>query len=282
MVFLMTPVSNWLPMMKAFNKYTLILFILLIAQPLRAQHWVLMDSVTFDHQGLLLTKDRGDNLYIAFESGTITKFDSTGKTLSSYAPDQYAQPLIMESWASLRLFVFFGNTQEYTFLDRFLSGALLTRLPPTLGFVSLATATSTNQLWLIDEREFRLLKYDFEFDQIVLERSFNQLPEALDLKPWYIKEYQNRLYVGDKSKGVLVFDNLGNYLTTLDIPYGTFDFEDEQLYYLDHDQLVLLNLYNQQTQRINLPEGDHTAVQLLAHRVVLLEGRSLKIFAYKP
>ena len=219
---------------------------------------------------------------MAFESGTISKYDVEGNKLADYAPDQFARPHIMESWASLRLFVFFENTQQYTFLDRFLSGAQLNQLPPTLGFISLATSTSNNQLWLIDERGFRLIRYDFEFDQIVLERSFNQLPQALDLKPYQIKEYQNRLYVGDKAKGILVFDNLGNFLNIIEAPAVHFDFIDEQLYYLQGDQLVLHHLYDGHFKTIPLPLRNCSLALLLDNHLILIKDQWLKSYAYKP
>ncbi len=264
------------------NRLLILIIILAFSSSINAQQWVLLDSIPLADKVEILTKDRANNLYLAFANGTITKLDSSGVLIANYASQAYASPSNLESWASLRLFVFFDNTQQYTFLDRFLSGAQLTQLPTELGYISLATASSNNQLWLIDDRAYRLIKYDFEFDQIILERSFNQLPQALDIRPSQIKEYQNRLYVGDKSKGILVFDNLGNFVNLWEVSPNYFDFVGNELYFLEQDHLIFYSLYSDHVRRLQLPIKQPAFVQMMGDRLALIQDHLLLLYTYKP
>ena len=271
-------------------RWSLLISLLLWNSTAGGQHWDSLSSVRFEHPLRLIKSDPLQHIYVNDVKGNVIKCDSLGSILSIFAPLQYGQITTMEPWPALRLFLYYENIQSYTFLDRYLTGEQFTRLPADIGFARLAAASSDNQLWVVDDRNFSLIKFDFTFNQISLSSPFNQLPMKLDLDPYQIQEYQNRLYMGDRKHGILVFDNIGNYLKTIKLPeIDSFNFIGDELYYLRLGTLHFLHLYQEKSRSWPLPAAyanvaSEAPVQvlMLGNRIALAKGNVLEFWRYIP
>jgi hypothetical protein len=88
--------------------------------------------------------------------------------------------------------------------------------------------------------------------------------------------------MGDKTKGILVFDNLGNFINLMEIPSNNFDFAGDELYFLAGDHLVFNHLYSNQARQLQLPLTRPEFAQILGNRVALIQNHTLWIYSYKP
>lgn len=251
-----------------------------------AQQWELLDSLNLELPVRMVSADRLNNIYINDTKGNIRKLDSLGRPLALYAPQQFGMLTSLETWASLRVFLFYEDTQRYTFLDRYLADSEFSEFPAEkFGFVRLAASSSDNQIWLLDLRPLSLTKFDMTFNEVSFSQSLNQLSDTLDLHPYQLVEYQNRVYLGDNSIGVLVFDNLGNFLRTLPKPESSqFHLWEKQLYYLTGHHLHFLSLYSDQEQSIKLPARvqGYQHVLFLGSKIMLISGNQMFFFRYSP
>jgi hypothetical protein len=233
----------------------------------------------------LVSLDRLNNIYFNDTRGNVYKLDAEANPLAQYAPSEYGQLTSIEAWSSLRVFLFYQDTQRYTFLDRFLTFNEFSEFPEDLfNLISLATPTADNQLWLLNPASLQLIKFDMKFNEITLSQTFSQLFETLNLDPYELREYQNRVYLGDSNTGILVFDNLGNYLHTIKkTGNDPFHFKDDQLYYLNEGQLYLQDLYQTQLQVVDLPqEKTYQQALLLDQNIALFTDHLLEIRGYTP
>jgi hypothetical protein len=71
-----------------------------------------------------------------------------------------------------------------------------------------------------------------------------------------MREFQNRLFIGVKDLGILLFDNMGNYLKTYaETGIDNAGFYGDQIYFIQDNQLVLVNIYNDERKLLTLPAG---------------------------
>ena len=283
MVYMMERNLVWKPLTKAFAS-TLCLLIFLL--PVQGQNWELLSTHSLKSPVRITSIDRLSNIYLSDNRGNVFKVDSLGRVLAQYAPAEYGQLTALEAWSSLRVFLFYHDTQRYTFLDRFLSPNEFSEFPKdVLGLVAQACPSSDNQVWVLDLTAFSLTKFDIRFNSVSLSQPLNQLADTLTLEPYQLVEYQNRVYLGDTEIGILVFDNLGNYLHTIEKQGSSaFHFQNEQTYYLSEDQLHIKGLYREQNLVIELPVKNHSfdhAVKLNSS-ILLISDHKLEFYHYSP
>ncbi len=136
MVFTTARISN----LKRLSKiWGIILGSMLCCLSVLGQKWELLDSQILELPARMVSSDRFNNIYINDTKGNIRKLDSVGHPLALFAPQQFGKLTTLESWASLRLFLFYEDTQRYTFLDRYLTGSEFSEFPAEkFGFIRLA------------------------------------------------------------------------------------------------------------------------------------------------
>ena len=229
----------------------------------------------------MVSIDQTGHVYLADNSGNIYKYDASGKQAAVFSPPQTAKIQLLEAWSGLRIFCFQRDVQEYFFLNRFLTATGSYGFDPDkVGFAEMATPSFDNNLWVIDQADFSLKKYDITRNDIIMQTSLDLLLDRRTYRLGFMKEYQNKLYISDKTSGILVFDNLGNYLKKIEaqgIEY--FNFYGDEIYFTQNHQLVFINLYNDTRRSIGLPEKAKIKFGLVGQndQYYLFEGGKLLV-----
>ncbi len=203
------------------------------------------------------SQDTYGHLYISDVKGNINKYDSTGKFLLNYSPQKLGNVTLLEASNTIRIFVFYRDFQEYTMLERFLGPMPNSALDEEqVGFARQATLGSDYNLWIIDETDFTLKKYDRQFNKVLFKTPLELLLDPRDYDINFLREYQNNLYVNDKNSGLLVFDTFGSYKKRIGFKgLDFFSFHEDELYYMQNDTLFFFDLYLFTTREIPLPAG---------------------------
>lgn len=201
--------------------------------------------------------DRYGNIYICDKQYNITKYSPEGQQEEIYSPQRFAEITSFEAWSSINLLLFYKDYQEYVLLDRFLTAkGSATFNPDVVGFARVATLSYDNNIWLIDDQDFSLKKYDIKYSALLVNNPLDLVlnPETYDIAS--LREYQNNLYANDKNSGILVFDNLGNYKKTIPAKgIEKMGFYKEELYYLAGDTIHFHGLYLPTERKEPLPES---------------------------
>jgi hypothetical protein len=263
------------------NRAALIILLFLISWAGQAQEWFLTRNIKLSTTCELSSKDRNDNLYIADVRGSIYQYDKKGNQLNLYSTKQLGQIYLLESWQGLRTFAFYQDLQEYLITDRFLSNERTYNLSPG-AYVRLATLSQDLNLWVLGEDNLVLQKLSASDQSIIIENQWSNEFAGEELNITYLKEYKNRLYLLDENRRVIMFDNLGNYITQIEIEgIRTISFTDQNLIANQGKSILKVDLNSLKKERIELPDiADQ--LYIIDGTYYLIHQDQLSLYDYKP
>lgn len=201
--------------------------------------------------------DKKGGFYLAFNSGTLVKYDSSAIERLRYSPKKAARISQVQAWSQLRVILFYRSIQSIVVLDRFLAETATFDLSRgTGGFVRLACQSQDNAFWLLDESFQMLLKYDPLAERIAVRIPLSDRIST-ENQVTGLTEHQNILYASLEKGGFARFDMSGNFLGILDTatPVQEFSFSGDYVVYTDGDELVYSALYGTGFSSVKLPEA---------------------------
>jgi len=246
-----------------------------------AQEWEKVTSITHKSPIVTVSLDRYGLFYFADNSGNIFKYDTLGALLFTYSPLKKVDVTLLEAWRNVNIFVFYQSFQEYLILDRFLSQSPTTRINPnTIGFARLATYSYDNNIWIIDETEFSLVKYNLTFGKIDLSTPLDLILDSRTYDMNFIREYQSLVFLNDKNSGVLIFDNMGNYKTKIPVKgLSMVGFYNDEIYFQEGDSIKFINIYTYNERLEQLPElGNYKYVLYTKNNCYLFTTTTISVF----
>lgn len=216
-----------------------------------------------------VSQDRYGNIYVIMQEGLIQQFDSTGKQQLVYSPQMVADITLFEARSTVRFFAFYRDLQSFALLNRFLTPIENYKFDEEkIRFARVANLSADNQVWLVDDIDFSIKKWDKNFNTITLRTPLDLLFAEKDYDINYLCEYQNQLFLNDKNTGILLFDNLGNFIRKIALSKGTdyFNFLEEEIYFLESNEIHLIHLYSSIERKIMLPTLTQVAKRVLLRK----------------
>ena len=226
--------------------------------------WQLLRSVALPNPGPA-SLDRRGTLYVADADNNLHQLAADGRPLNTYAPTQPGHLAQVEAYNLTNTLVFYDDRQQLVLLDRFLAPIAEIRLADYVeGTVRVATLAPDNTIWLFDESALVLRQLDPQTGRVALNTPLDLIIGRTRPDFRFLRMYQNHLYLVDRSTGIYVFDNLGNYQKKL--PFAGLSwvgFAGDELYYLLDGKLHFFHLY-QLAERVQaLPTGAGEVRQVL-------------------
>lgn len=232
-----------------------------------------------------VSNDLYNHIYIADKQGNLTQYNAQGDSLLRYSPDQPANLHLLEAWKGLKILLFYRDLQKYTWLNRFLVETQSKFLPNEhIGFARLLTYAADGSLWIFDDQDFALKKYQPEQNEILISTPCDLLFSPKNYELSFLREYQNQVFLVDKNSGIFVFDNFGNFKKKWYIREVNFiTFLADYAIYLQKNVLYLQHLYKKDLLKIDLPIEYHYKDFFLitATHIYLFTKSSMLIYAYK-
>ncbi|MBL7851539.1 MAG: hypothetical protein JNN04_11600 [Cyclobacteriaceae bacterium] len=236
--------------------------------------------ITLDAQVVWAGVDRAGDLFVVVATGEVKKFDKNGKTIGSHRFT--SPPTLLDPIDGVRSFYYQRNGNRYGFMSYDFSTVDDKELDPSFAINPWLVCPALHELWILDSADFTIKKTRMNSMAISLESTLKHLPEKKMEDYVALREYQNYLFLLDRSAGVHVFNPLGRYVRTLgekDMTY--FSFLGEELYYIKDKEVVFIDLYTQERR---------TLAQDQAYQFVLLNddtrygvlGKEIHIAPFKP
>ncbi|HEX8349333.1 MAG TPA: hypothetical protein VF598_05185 [Hymenobacter sp.] len=229
-----------------------------------ANGWKLVRTIKLARPGAA-SLDRRGNLYIADEQDNIHQYGPDGQALNTYSPPQPGHTAQIEAWNSAKILVFYDDRQEILLLDRFMTSIAQVRLTDFLdGSIRVATLAPDDRLWLFNESDLTLRQFDPTPQRLTLSTPLDLIIGRSKPDFRFLRQYQNNLYLVDRTSGIFVFDNLGNYRKKLPFTgLSTIGFRGDELYYLVDNQLHYFQLYTFTERQQPLPAAVADVRQVL-------------------
>jgi hypothetical protein len=245
--------------------------------------WAQIRVSTLEIKATHLSATRQGDFMAADIKGNVHRIDTGGKILLTYTPHGQGSIFNIEAWQGIRTLVFFKDFQQIQFLDRFLTYSERIPLPQdVVGFARCMTISSDEQLWLIDDTDFALKKIHSKNLNLISSTPLDLILPKGKYQFHFMREYQNQLYVADSSKGIFVFDNMGNYRRMLPIKASFFTFNGNDLIYFDQPQsrIVYLNVYSLSEHYVDWPTTTMQVLDINNH-LVTNNGSQIEIWRKK-
>ncbi|TGE26981.1 NHL repeat-containing protein [Hymenobacter metallicola] len=226
--------------------------------------WTLVHTIALPKPGPA-SLDRRGNLYVADNQDNIHQYGPDGQALNTYSPPQPGHTAQLEAWNTTKVLLFYDDRQEIVVLDRFMAPLTQVRLTDLLdGMVRTATLAPDDRLWLLDESDLALRQYDPSGQRMALSTPLDILIGRSRPDFRFLRQYQNNLYLVDRTSGIFVFDNLGNYRKKLPFTgLTTLGFRGDELYYLADKTVRFFQLYTMAERSLPLPVTASPAQQVL-------------------
>ncbi|MBD0259816.1 MAG: hypothetical protein ICV83_29205 [Cytophagales bacterium] len=252
------------------------------AQALRVEKTVPISPPT------AFSTNRAGTLFVGDARGMVRAYDTTGRVIHTFSPPRVAAVAALDAGQNLRVFCFYRDLQEHLLLDRFLTPLPGYETPARIapdeaGFARLAALAQDGQLWLFDDTDFSLRKYNPVTRRVSLHVPLELVLAGQDPLFVALREYQNLVFLHDERGGVLVFDNAGNFRSKIAAgAAGPVGFYGDELYFTRDGALHFVHLYNGTTRQMPLPDRIDLLGVAVGPTTIYLLSRNQLLVCPKP
>lgn len=224
--------------------------------------------------------DRAGDLFVTLATGEVKKIDKTGKTIGSHRFT--APPTLLDPIDGVRSFFYQRKGHHYGFMSYDFSTIDDKELDPSFAINPWLVCPTLHELWILDSADFTIKKTRMNSMAISLENTLKHLPDKKMEDYLALREYQNYLFLLDRSAGVHVFNNLGMYVRTLgEKGMEYFSFLGEELYYANGKEVIFIDLYTQEKRTLPL-ERNYRFVLLNDDTLYGMRGNEIYLAPFKP
>lgn len=232
------------------------------------------DRFYSDHLGSLYFID--NHKIIKVETPTDEIFEYGSLSEGSITSADFSNPL--------QILVFYREFNKVAFLDNKLAALRSQIKLSDIGIdqASLVCSSGRGGIWVFEDREERLIYFD---RQLRLSHQGNILSTVTGpgLKPVYMVENQNNLFMNIPGHGIAVFDRFASYHKT--IPYKgpeVFRVSGDRIIYFSQGKLVSIDVETGEEGSLPLPAGvEIKDADISRNNLILLTGNGIRIYRVK-
>ena len=272
-----------LRLIKAFSAS---LFLLCMANNVCGQDTKLtkMWEVSLSGIDKVATNSRGE-IFVTNNQGYLFQYNASGSSVNQLATSLSAPVTNLDAYNTVNIFLFSAALQRFEFLDRFLNpiSSLSINEAIASGWVSQACPGNNNSLWVYDESDLNLNKYNLTTNELVQAQALNTLIQQNDLKVVLLKERNNLLFLQIAEDGLYIFDNQANFIEK--IPLDTHNrsvIEGDFVYVIQEGQLIKINYLTKESKSIAIPKESNFEKLGLSSQQILLANEKVLVVYKRP
>ena len=235
---------------------------------------------TFETSANLIFHDLLGNYYLLYPT-SIQKYNGDGNLLSTYSANKYGQISAIDVSNPLKILVFFKSFSQIIFIDNTLSEISTSSITNTnvLPNVSVACSSKKGGIWYFDQSNSMLCFIDENSNLLYQSTNLTQQLGTV-VNPSSIKEINNLIYLNDSLKGILAFDQYANYVKKLPFTnVSSFQIIDNRLFYLQKNKFYYYQMDSFDSGEIILPVQSAIDFCINDNKLIILDGKSAKVFS---
>jgi len=155
------------------------------------------------------------NMYI-INNNEIVKYNAAGVLQKKFSTKRYGKIDFVDAMNPLKILVYYKDFQQIMFLDDQLTETSSMISIETLGYeqTSVVCSSTNNSFWLYDKQNNELLRFNSDLKALVKTGNLKRILD-IDIKPNFMQEHNNYIYLNCPSEGILVFDIYGTFYKTI-------------------------------------------------------------------
>jgi hypothetical protein len=171
--------------------------------------------IKFPEKNSRVQIDGFGNIYIITEN-EIVKYNALGIVQKKFSTKRYGRIDFVDAINPLKILVYFRDFQQILFLDNQLTQSSDVISFEKLGYeqASLVCMSSNNGFWIYEKQNNELCRFDSELKPIVKTGNLKRLLD-FNIKPDFMVEHNNFLYMNCPAEGILIFDIYGTFYKTI-------------------------------------------------------------------
>jgi hypothetical protein len=225
-----------------------------------------------------------DNLgYIyAVNNHEMYKYSPKGDLMFTYSNNALGNITYADITNPMKILLYYKDLSQVVFLDNTLSNNTVVSLEKYgLEQVTLVCTSINNGIWVFDQRTIQLFRLDKEMNIIEKTGNLNQVLGG-EVKPVYITEKNNIVYLSDSERGIFMFDIFGTYLKTIPIKeVGFLLASGDNIYFTQNDILHIYNHKLIEEEELPLPEKDIKSWWFDFPKLYTLQNNVLTVYRVK-
>ena len=223
--------------------------------------------------------DNLSNSYLVNDD-VLQKYDPQGNLMKTYSNKTLGKISAVDANNPMKVILFYRDFLQIVFLDNTLSQNGDPVSIEILGYPQTRLVCSSHDkgFWIYNQQNFELLRFDQNLH--VVNQTGNLAPLlGIDLKPNFMIEYNNRLYVNNPETGILVFDVFGTYSKNIPLKkISDFQFREDDIVYYQNGKLNSFNTKTLEQGVTALPDSTAVSVKLTNDKLYLLKKDALGIY----
>ena len=261
-------------------KRFLMLFLFFVCIAFKSSDYTLLKTI--NNQVSFITTDNLENLY-TLSGNELRKYDANGNILKTFSDKTHGNISFIDVSNPLKILLYYHDFRLILFLDNMLSlcGAPLLLDNMNITQATLACNSYENGFWIYDQQDFQLLRFDKNRKISNQSGNIAQLVD-IEIKPVYLSETGNMVYLNDTVNGIFVFDKYGTYSKT--IPFkgiNNFKIVDDNIIYTSGEQLIKYNFKTLEQVSINLPKKNALFAIIEKDRLFISDTSAVYIYSVK-
>lgn len=258
-------------------------FCLLYTPSVSAQKWTLFKKNDDIDCRYFLT-DHLKNIYIVTNKNELLKYDGEGYFDSRFSFKKFGKIGYADVTNPFKIVLYYTDFQCIVVIDAALN-PIKTLFLNDMGVAnaSVLTMSDAGHFWVFDSGVNKFLRYTIDANGFKLADTTPPL-SMTGLQPTQMLVRENLVYLNVPSKGILVFDQFGKYIKTLNIQNATsLQIIDNQLFYQQNSKYFRFNLQTLASTVINLPDGvtGDRFMQMQKGRLYAQRATSVDVFDEK-
>jgi hypothetical protein len=258
----------------------LVLLSLFLKNTAYSQAWKKSFSVA--SKGDYLSTDNLGNSFVV-NNDQLIKYRDNGTVFRLYSNKKLGRISSIDPMNPLKIVVFYRDFSQVVFLDNTVTenGDPILLTDWELEQASVICSSYDNGLWVFDQVQYSLTRFDQQFKPTVQVKNLNQILEYAP-QPVFMMEQNNHLFMSDTAHGILQFDIFGTYIKTIPVKgLEKFQVFGDNLYYANKEGfLVAFGLKTLQENKLKFPVSDYIDMRISQNRLHILGRDSLSVFEF--
>jgi hypothetical protein len=195
-------------------------------------------QISFTEKKNHVEVDAFGNIYL-INDNEIVKYNSLGVLQKKFSTKRYGKIDFVDAMNPLKILVYYKDFQQILFLDNQLTASSNMISLESLGHEqsSLVCSSSNNSFWIYDKQNNELCRFDSELKSLVKTGNVKRILDV-DMKPNYMQEHNNYVYLNCPNEGILVFDIYGTFYKTIPLKnLKEFNIVNGDVFYYDNHHL---------------------------------------------